>query len=131
MTPRHGPAKSLAFLCACLLFAPADDAVAAQRRSRSGPSPEQIAKMKEEMGYRQREMARVQQEVAAKERELYLSFDENGNGKLEGAEKAKYEKQLQAIRSGKAANPFASIVPAGQGPRETDAKAPAAAAKKK
>lgn len=51
-------------------------------RPRRGPSPEQIKKMKEEIEYRQKEVLRVQQEVAAKERELYLSFDENGNGKL-------------------------------------------------
>jgi len=102
-----------AFFMACL---PAE--AARPRR----PSPAQIKKMKEEMEYRQKEVLRVQQEVAAKERELYLSFDENGNGKLEGAEKAKYNKQLHAINTGKAPNPLSTIVPPGQGPRDTNAK---------
>lgn len=120
MASRRPVAKSLAALLAgviCIACIPAEAA-----RPRRGPSPAQIKKMKEEMEYRQKEVLRVQQEVAAKERELYLSFDENGNGKLEGAEKAKYNKQLHAIKTGKAPNPLATIVPPGQGPRDTNAK---------
>jgi hypothetical protein len=89
----------------------------AEAWQRRGPSPAQIKQMKEELAYRQREMDRVQKEVAAKEREFYLSFDENGNGKLEGGEKARFQKELHAIRKGKAPNPLADIVPPGQGPR--------------
>jgi hypothetical protein len=101
-----------AFLGSCL------SAEAARPRR---PSAAQIKKMQEELAYRQREVLRVQQEIATKERELYLSFDENGNGKLEGAEKAKYNKQLHAIKTGKAPNPLSTITPPGQGPRDPDA----------
>ena len=118
MASRRPAAKSLAALLAgmtCISGVPAE---AARPR---GPSAAQIKKMREEMEYRQQEVLRVQQEVAAKERELYLSFDENGNGRLEGAEKAKYDKQLHAIRTGKAPNPLATILPPGRGPRDTAA----------
>jgi|694.fasta_scaffold42908_6 hypothetical protein len=120
MTSRRQVAKSLAIILAGMVFLARTPAEAA--RPRRGPSPEQIKKLKEEMEYRQKEVLRVQQEVAAKERELYLSFDENGNGKLEGAEKAKYDKQLHAIKTGKAPNPLSTITPPGQGPRDTNAK---------
>ena len=90
------------------------------------PSTAQIQKMKEEMLYRQQELIRVQQEVAAEERKLYLSFDENGNGHLEGAEKAKYDKQLHAIKTGKAPNPLSTIAPPGKGPRDSKAAKPSA-----
>jgi hypothetical protein len=120
MASRRPIAKSLAIILAGMVFLARTPAEAA--RPRRGPSPEQIKKMKEEMAYRQKEVLRVQQEVAAKERELYLSFDENGNGELEGAEKAKYNKQLHAIKTGKAPNPLSAITPPGQGPRDTNAK---------
>lgn len=120
MTSRRQVAKSLAIILAGMVFLARTPAEAA--RPRRGPSPEQIKKLKEEMAYRQKEVLRVQQEVAAKEREVYLSFDENGNGKLEGAEKAKYDRQLREIRTGKAPNPLTTITPPGQGPRDTNAK---------
>jgi len=119
MASRRLVAKSLATLLAGMICVSCGPAEAA--RPRRGPSPAQIKKMKEEMEYRQKEVLRVQQEVAAKEREVYLSFDENGNGRLEGAEKAKYDKQLHAIRTGKAPNPLATILPPGRGPRDTAA----------
>jgi len=119
MTIRSARAKSLAILLTGVLAA--GHATAEAARPRRGPSPEQVKKLKAELEYRQKEMLRVQQEIAAKERELYLSFDENGNGKLEGAEKAKYDKQLHAIKTGKAANPLSTIAPPGQGPRDTAA----------
>jgi hypothetical protein len=120
MASRRPVAKPLATLLAGVIWVSCIPAEAA--RPRRGPSPEQIKKIKEEMAYRQQEILRVQQEVAAKERELYLSFDENGNGKLEGAEQAKYNKQLHAIKTGKAPNPLSTITPPGQGPRDTNAK---------
>lgn len=119
MTVRSAFAKTLVALVAATLAFSAGAAEAA--RPRRGPNPEQVKKMKAELEYRQKELLRVQQEIAAKERELYLSFDENGNGKLEGAEKAKYDKQLRAIKTGKAPNPLSTITPPGQGPRETEA----------
>ena len=119
MTVRSAVAKSFVALLA-VAFAVGNGVVEAAR-PRRGPSPEQVKKMKAELEYRQKEMLRVQQEIAAKERELYLSFDENGNGQLEGAEKAKYNKQLHAIKTGKAHNPLSTVTPPGQGPRDTDA----------
>jgi hypothetical protein len=119
MTVRSASAKSLAPLLAVIFATGAVTAEAA--RPRRGPSPEQVKKMKAELEYRQKEMLRVQQEIATKERELYLSFDENSNGKLEGAEQAKYNKQLHAIKTGKAPNPLSTITPPGQGPRDPDA----------
>lgn len=71
------------------------------------------------MAYRQREIQRVQSEVAAKERELFSQFDENGDGRLLGAERSKYDKRVYEIQSGKAPNPLAGITPLGSGPRAT------------
>jgi hypothetical protein len=90
-------------------------------RPRRGPSPAQIKKMKEEIEYRQREIMRVQSEVAAKEREVFQKFDENGDGRLLGPERSKYDKHLYEIRSGKAPNPLAEIKPLGHGPRDPKA----------
>ena len=94
----------------------------AARPRRKGPNPAQVKKMREEMAYRQSEVVRVQTEIAAKERELMQKFDENGDGKLYGAEKAKYEAHLRDIRFGRAPNPMADIKPLGQGPRPSSAK---------
>lgn len=117
MTAQPAFAKSLvALVIATIAFG---SGAAEAARPRRGPSPEQKKKMMAELEYRQKELLRVQQEIAAKERELYLSFDENGNGKLEGAEKAKYDKQLHAIKTGKAPNPLSTITPPGKGPRDT------------
>lgn len=93
----------------------------AARPRRPGPSPAQVKKMKEEMEYRQREIMRVQSEVAAKEHEVFKKFDENGDGRLLGPERSKYDKHLYEIRTGKAPNPLADIKPLGQGPRESKA----------
>lgn len=103
------------------LFLPCTESEAAKPRRR-GPSPAQTKKMKEDMAYQQSEVARVQTEVAAKERELVQKFDENGDGKLFGAEKAKYEAHMRDIRFGRAPNPMADIKPLGQGPRPGSAK---------
>jgi hypothetical protein len=103
-----------AVVLACLLTGAAQ---AQQRGGRRGPSPQQIRQMQQEMQYRQQEMIRVQQEAAAKERELMAKFDENGDGKLFGKEKFKYESHLRDIRFGRAPNPFADIKPVGQGPK--------------
>lgn len=86
------------------------------------PSAAQIKKVKEELQYRQQELMRYQNEVAAKEKEVYLSYDENGNGKLEGAELAKYRKYTTAVQNGKEPNPLASIPLPGQGPRPSSKK---------
>ena len=89
----------------------------AARPRRRGPSPAQIKKME----YRQREVMRVQSEVAAKEREVFQKFDENGDGRLLGPERSKYDKHLYEIRTGKVPSPLADIKPLGQGPRDSKA----------
>jgi hypothetical protein len=109
----------LVVLTIAVLFAAPSEAAKPRRR---GPSPAQTKKMQEEMAYQQSEVARVQTEVAAKERELVQKFDENGDGKLFGAEKAKYEAHMRDIRFGRAPNPMADIKPLGQGPRPGSAK---------
>lgn len=86
------------------------------------PSAAQIKKVQEEMQYRYAEMTRYQNQVAEKEKEIYLSYDENGNGKLEAAELAKYRKYTTAVQNGKEPNPLASIPLPGQGPRPTGKK---------
>ena len=82
------------------------------------PSAAQIKKMQEQVRYMQQEMVRYQTEVAAKEREFYLSFDENGNGHLEGGEKARFDKHRHAVQMGKEPNPLATIAPPGKGPKD-------------
>ena len=82
------------------------------------PSAAQIKKMQEQAKYMQQEMVRYQTEVAAKEREFYLSFDQNGNGHLEGGEKARYDKHMHAVQTGKEPNPLAAIAPIGKGPKD-------------
>ena len=124
----HRPLTKLG-LCLCWVAMVLEPATADAKPRRRGPSPEQIKKMKEEMAYRQREYQRVQAETAAKYQELFKQFDENGDGRLLGPERAKYDKQLQAIRDGKVPNPLVDIQPPGQGPR--DPKAAAASPPKK
>jgi hypothetical protein len=119
-TLRSATLRRIAMITAILVAAVSlsETAEAGRGRGRSrGPSPQQIQKMKEEMAYRQQEYTRVQTEVAAKEREIFQQFDENGDGRLFGAERSKYDKHMYEIRSGKAPNPLATIAPLGSGPR--------------
>lgn len=80
------------------------------------PSAAQMKKMQQQMEYVQQEMMRYRNEMATKEKEIFSSYDENGNGKLEGAEKAKFNKYMGEVKSGKAPNPFSGIAPPGKGP---------------
>jgi hypothetical protein len=80
-------------------------------------SAAQIKKIKENMAYAQLEMLRVQGEVAAKQQEVYLSFDADGDKYLRGVEKAKYDKFWDEVKRGKAASPYATILPPGKGPK--------------
>ena len=50
-----------------------------------------------------------QTDFEAKQREIFTRYDENGNGHLEGAEKAKYDKYVRDVESGRAPNPFATL----------------------
>ncbi|MCE9629886.1 MAG: hypothetical protein K8S94_04090 [Planctomycetia bacterium] len=81
------------------------------------PSAAQIKKLKETMAFTQLETLRVQAEVAAKQREVYLSFDADGDHHLRGVEKAKFDKFWDDVQRGKAASPYASIAPLGHGPK--------------
>ena len=117
---RTGQSYAVFCLAIAIVVSAASSADAGRSRGRRGPSPQQIQKMKEEMAYRQREIQRVQTEVAAKERELFLQFDENGDGRLLGAERSKYDKRVYEIQSGKAPNPLAGIAPLGSGPRDSN-----------
>jgi hypothetical protein len=106
-----GPAFLLA---ATFLLAASPEAFARPRR----PSAAQMKQMKEQAGHLQREMVRHQMEIAAKEREVYLSFDQNGNGRLEGGVKARYDSSTHAVKQGKKPNPLESIAPRGKGPKD-------------
>ena len=72
----------IAFLVAVAVCGPAE--AARPRR----PSAAQVKKMQDQAKYMQQEVLRYQSEMAAKEREFYLSFDENRNGRLEGGRKS-------------------------------------------
>jgi hypothetical protein len=100
-------------LVAALVLSLSATAEARPRR----PSAAQIKKVKENMAYAQLEMLRVQGEVAAKQQEAYLSFDADGDKHLRGIEKAKYDKFWDDVKRGKAASPYAMILPPGPGPK--------------
>lgn len=72
------------------------------------PSAAQIKRMQEQMAFMQLEMVRYQSEMAAKQQEIYKSFDDNGDGHLTGAEKARFDKHMHAIQTGAVPNPFAA-----------------------
>ena len=68
-----------------------------------GPRP------KSPMDELKKQSAHYNAAVLAKQQELFASFDENGNGHLEGPEKSKFDKLMNDIQSGKAPNPFAVL----------------------
>jgi hypothetical protein len=92
------------------------DVAEAQRGRSRGPSQQQIRQMQQQMQRQQQEMMRVQAEMAAKDKEIMARFDEDGNGKLFGKEKAKYDAYMRDVRFGREPNPYAGIKPVGQGP---------------
>lgn len=93
------------------------------------PSAAQIKKAQEQAQYMQQEMMRYQWEVAAKEREVYLSFDDNGNGRLESGEKSRFNSYMHAVKQGKKPNPLDLIAPIGKGPKDWTPPATGTAAK--
>jgi len=104
------------FVLFCMLIAVFSSAAAEAARPRR-LSAAQIKKNQEQVAFMQLEMMRYQSEMTAKQQEVYRSFDENGNGHLEGGEKARFDKRMHAIQTGAEPNPFAFIVPVGKGPR--------------
>lgn len=88
----------------------------AQRRGR--PSAAQRAAMQKQqqmMQAYQKDVARYQKELADKHAEIMKQYDENGDGRLLGPEKSKYDKFLFDVQKGRQPNPFAGILPPGQG----------------
>ncbi|MFM7108903.1 MAG: hypothetical protein ACKOZU_09960 [Planctomycetaceae bacterium] len=73
----------------------------------------------------QQQMQAYQKELADKNAEILKQYDENGDGRLLGPEKSKCDKYMFEVQKDRQPNPFAGIVPPGQG-TET-----AAAGKKK
>lgn len=116
--PWTAPLPSPLLVPAALLLALCLDGVADayQRRGRR-PSRAQIKAAQENAAFMQLEMVRYQSEMAQAMQEIQKSFDANGDGLVKGPEKAKLDKHMREIQTGKAPNPFAMILPVGQGPR--------------
>lgn len=68
-----------------------------------GPRPQSLT---DEL---KRRASEFKTDVVVQQQELFKSFDENGNGHLEGAEKSKFDKLMNDIQSGKAPNPLAHL----------------------
>lgn len=110
------PARLLLATLACVVFIAATADIAEAQRSRSSRAAKKKA-AQNQAAYMQLEMVRYQAEVAKINAEIYTSFDQDGDGLLKGGEKSRYDKHMHEIQTGKAPNPFAFILPVGQGPR--------------
>lgn len=73
-----------------------------------------MAKLQQEMQQYQAEMSRYERDIAAKQAEIFKQFDENGDGRLFGPERSKYDRHMYQIRIGKQPNPFATVRLPGQ-----------------
>ena len=114
------------FVLFCMLIAVFSSAAAEAARPRR-LSAAQIKKNQEQVAFMQLEMMRYQSEMTAKQQEVYRSFDENGNGHLEGGEKARFDKRMHAIQTGAEPNPFAAL--GSTDPGDKNAKKESAGAK--
>ena len=108
----------LATLTGLAFLAP--EAEAFQQRRRPNPQAqrrqrEAMQKAQAQMKAYQEDVLRYQREMTAKHEEIMKRFDENGDGRLFGPEKSKYDKYMYDVQKGKEANPFADIKPPGQG----------------
>lgn len=99
---------------ACILAVVLGGVADARARKPSGKRNKQ---KQDQMAYMQLEMARYQSDVAAIQQEIFTSFDADGDGKLTGREKSGFDRRMNDIQRGKVQNPFALIIPPGQGPR--------------
>jgi hypothetical protein len=116
MPARRGRLIALVIAVVGVFLLPA--AAAAQRRGGSSPQMQQMRKkMQEQAQWQQQEMQRYQTEMAAKQAEIAKQYDADGNGKLTGPEKSKFDKYMHDVQKGKVANPFAGIAAPGQGPK--------------
>lgn len=118
---RRRVAVAVAALAACLAGGPAH----AQRSRSSAAQRAAMQKMQQQMQAYQKDVQRYQREMADKNAELVKQYDENGDGRLLGPEKSKFDKYMFEVQKGRQPNPFAGIMPPGQG------KEMAAATKKK
>jgi hypothetical protein len=110
--------RSVHFLAAALvgLTFLAHEAEAYQRQRPNNQRQQQaMRKAQEQMKAYQEDVLRYQREMAAKNEEIMKRFDDNGDGKLLGPEKSKYEKYMYDVQRGKEQNPFSDIKPPGQG----------------
>lgn len=100
------------------IFLLPSSAEAQRRRGGSNRQMQQRMKqMQEQAQWQQQEMQRYETEMAAKQAEITKEYDADGNGKLTGPEKSKFEKYMRDVQKGKVPNPFASIAQPGQGPK--------------
>lgn len=124
---RHARFATL-LVAACLVGGVAAPAAHAQRGRPSAAQrkkqQEAARKAQEKMRAYQADVARHQREMAARQVEVEKRFDENGDGRLFGVERSKYDKYMEAVRTGREANPFADIKPPGQGAPATPAAKP-------
>ena len=95
---------------------------AAQRKKQQ----EAARQAQEKMRAYQADVVRFQREMAARQAEVEKRFDENGDGRLFGVEQSRYNKYIEAVRTGRETNPFADIKPPGQGAPATPAAKPEA-----
>lgn len=114
----RGIALTVAALIGLTALAP--EAEAYQQRRRPNPQAqrrqqEAMKKAQAQMKAYQEDVLRYQREMAAKNEEIMKRFDENGDGRLLGPEKSKYDKYMYDVQKGKEQNPFADIKPPGQG----------------
>lgn len=108
----------VAALMSLTILAPAAEAYQQQRRQNPQAMRQQQRAMRmsqERMKNYQEDVVRYQREMTAKNDEIMKRFDENGDGRLLGPEKSKYDKYMYDVQRGKETNPFAGIKPAGQG----------------
>lgn len=88
----------------------------AQRSRRPSAAQRAAAKRaQQQMQAYQRDVQRYQREMADKQAEIVQQHDENGDGRLQGPEKSKFDKYMFEVQKGRQPNPFAGIAPPGQG----------------
>jgi len=119
----HGLVRRLVLaLAVCFVVVTGADAQSRRNNKQSAAQRAAMQKAREQMQAYQKDVMRFQKEMADKHAEIAKQFDENGDGQLKGAEKSKYDKHMFEIQKGRIANPFAGIVPPGQGPEMKAAK---------
>jgi len=111
-------------VCAALLVlcVAAPEAHAQRGRRPSAAQRAAMQKQQQMMQAYQQDVQRYQKEMADKTAEIAKQYDENGDGRLFGPEKSKYDKYMYDVQNGRQPNPFAGIKPPGQGSAMAAAK---------